>query len=65
MFGLTSNALDTVHAPQMLETLAKYKIRWGPLRLHFVFWSVLGWLCSLAVEDWSRHLSVVVCALAG
>lgn len=27
MFGLTSNALDRVHAPQILETLAKYKIR--------------------------------------
>ena len=27
VFGLTSNALDLVHAPQILETLAKYKIR--------------------------------------
>lgn len=27
VFGLTSNALDRVHTPQILETLAKYKIR--------------------------------------
>eukprot|EP00904_Undaria_pinnatifida_P013447 jgi/Undpi1/9232/HiC_scaffold_26.g11690.m1 len=30
VFGLTSNALDLVHAPQILETLAKYKIRFSP-----------------------------------
>ncbi|CAM9932006.1 unnamed protein product, partial [Laminaria digitata] len=29
VFGLTSNALDLVHAPQILETLAKYKIRFS------------------------------------
>ncbi|CAM9376024.1 unnamed protein product [Scytosiphon promiscuus] len=29
VFGLTSNALDPVHAPQILETLARYKIRFS------------------------------------
>ncbi|CAM9871951.1 unnamed protein product [Ectocarpus sp. 4 AP-2014] len=29
VFGLTSNALDPVHAPRILETLAKYKIRFS------------------------------------
>lgn len=27
VFGLTSNAIDNVHTPKILETLAKYKIR--------------------------------------
>ncbi|CAM9917788.1 unnamed protein product, partial [Hapterophycus canaliculatus] len=29
VFGLTSNALDPVYAPQILETLARYKIRFS------------------------------------
>lgn len=44
MFGLTSNALDTVHAPQILEALAKYKIR----------------LVSFAPDDLSFRLSRLV-----
>lgn len=27
VYGLTSNGLDGVHAPEILETLSKYRIR--------------------------------------
>lgn len=51
MFGLTSNALDTVHAPQILEALAKYKIRWVscPQALHG--WGALSLRCSRFLCD--------------